>query len=169
MSLTLSLHSSSPPDHHMLVENHRVVVKRGPKENRFRPSIDALFRSAAYNYRADAIGVVLSGALDDGTSGLWTIKRLGGIAIVQQPNDARFESMPLNALEQVNVDYTIPASEIGPLLVRLVAADRSKAPAERELRRRVGIDLAIAAEGGAFEKGIMDMGELTPFTCPECH
>src|SRR3954452_14268100 len=133
------------PDHHMLLENDHVVVKRGPKENRFRPSIDALFRSAAYNYRADAIGVVLSGALDDGTSGLWTIKRLGGIAIVQQPNDARFESMPLNALEQVNVDYTIPANEIGRLLVRLVAADRSKAPAEPELHRRVGIELAIAA------------------------
>src|SRR5687767_3636823 len=99
----------APPDHHLLIERERVVVQKGPKENRFRPSIDALFRSAAYNYGPKAIGVVLSGALDDGTSGLWTIQRLGGTTIVQEPNDARFESMPLSALNQVKVDHTVPA------------------------------------------------------------
>src|SRR5215207_2546543 len=68
----------APPDHHLLIGQGRIAVKKGPKENRFRPSIDALFRSAAYIYGAQAIGVVLSGALDDGTSGLWSIKQLGG-------------------------------------------------------------------------------------------
>jgi two-component system chemotaxis response regulator CheB len=84
----------APPDHHLLVELGRVLIKRGPKENRFRPSVDALFRSAAYAYGRRVIGIVLSGALDDGTSGLWTIKRLGGVAIVQQPEDACVPNMP---------------------------------------------------------------------------
>jgi two-component system chemotaxis response regulator CheB len=160
----------APPDHHLLIESGRIVVSKGPKENRFRPSIDALFRSAAYSYGSKAIGVVLSGALDDGTSGLWTIKRLGGVAIVQQPNDARFESMPLSAIKQVEIDYTLPAREIGPLVARLAAADpRESAPAGDDVRERVGVELAIAVEGGAFQKGIMKVGELTPFTCPECH
>src|SRR5688572_25460972 len=71
---------TAPPDHHLLIERGRVAVAKGPKENRFRPSIDALFRSAAYSYGPKVIGIVLSGALDDGTSGLWSIKRLGGTA-----------------------------------------------------------------------------------------
>src|SRR5256885_8027257 len=96
-----------------------IGVKKGPKENRFRASIDALFRSAAYVYGSKAIGVILSGALDDGTSGLWSIKRMGGIAVVQQPSEARFESMPRNALEYIEVDHNLPSTEIGALLGRL--------------------------------------------------
>jgi len=84
----------APPDHHLLIDGRHVAVKKGPKENRFRPSIDALFRSAAYTYGRGAIGVVLSGFLDDGTSGLWSIERLGGITVIQEPNEARFEDMP---------------------------------------------------------------------------
>jgi two-component system, chemotaxis family, protein-glutamate methylesterase/glutaminase len=162
---------TAPPDHHMLVEDGSILVKRGPKENRFRPSIDALFRSAAYSYGANVVGVVLSGALDDGTSGLWTIKRLGGITVVQRPNEARFESMPLSAIREVSIDHTVSAREIGPLLQKLVAElDSKKSPAPDEgLRSRVKTELKIAAEGGAFQKGIMELGELTPFTCPECH
>jgi two-component system chemotaxis response regulator CheB len=94
----------APPDHHLLIDDGHVAVKRGPKENGFRPSIDALFRSAAYSFGARTIGVVLSGALHDGTSGLWTIKRLGGTAIVQDPNEAEYASMPRSALEYVEAD-----------------------------------------------------------------
>jgi two-component system, chemotaxis family, protein-glutamate methylesterase/glutaminase len=161
----------APPDCHLLVDDDRLVVTKGPRENRFRPSIDALFRSAAYNYGSRVMGVVLSGALDDGTSGLWTIKRLGGIAIVQKPNDARFESMPLSALANVHVDHELPAGDIGTLLVRLVSERRvgGASTADDALQKRIATELAIAVEGKAFEKGIMDMGELTPFTCPECH
>src|SRR5690242_20526198 len=86
----------APPDHHLLVENDKVHVKKGPRENRFRPSVDTLFRSAAYNYRSRVIGVVLSGLLDDGTSGMWTIKRLGGLCVIQEPSDALYDSMPQN-------------------------------------------------------------------------
>ncbi len=160
----------APPDHHLLIEDNHIAVKKGPKENRFRPSIDALFRSAAYVYGPRAIGVVLSGLLDDGTSGLWSIKRLGGTAIVQQPNQARFESMPRSALEYVEVDHNLPSQEIGALLGRLV--DEQPGPKvllEADLEKRMNIEVKIAAEDGAFQKGIMELGTLTPFTCPQCH
>jgi two-component system, chemotaxis family, protein-glutamate methylesterase/glutaminase len=160
----------APPDHHLLIESTRMAVKKGPKENRFRPSIDALFRSAAYNYGARAIGVILSGALDDGTSGLWSIKRLGGIAVVQQPDDARFESMPKSALEYVEVDYSMPAAEIGPLLTRLVSERPAQDVAvDPDIQTRMAKEIEIASEDAAFHKGIMELGTLTPFTCPECH
>ena len=119
------------PDHHLLVDDGFVAVKRGPKENGFRPSIDALFRSAAYTYGSGAIGVVLSGALHDGTSGLWSIKRLGGIAIVQEPYQAQYPSMPRSALEYVDADYLIPSKEIGALLTRLA----QRQPAQKEMIR----------------------------------
>jgi len=160
----------APPDHHLLIDGDSVSVKRGPKENRFRPSIDALFRSAAYTFGSRAIGVVLSGALDDGTSGLWTIKRLGGVAIVQQPRDARFESMPLSALENVKVDHTLRADRIGPLITGIVQqTPEIMKSSDGALLKRVKVELKVAAEANAFQKGIMDFGELTPFTCPECH
>jgi two-component system chemotaxis response regulator CheB len=98
----------APPDHHLLLEDDRVLVTRGPKENRFRPSIDALFRSAAYTYGPRVIGVVLTGYLDDGTSGLWSVQRMGGLSIVQEPRDAEQPSMPTNALEFVAADYIVP-------------------------------------------------------------
>jgi two-component system, chemotaxis family, protein-glutamate methylesterase/glutaminase len=159
----------APPDHHLLIEDGRVAVKKGPKENRFRPSIDALFRSAAYIYGPQAIGVVLSGELDDGTSGLWSIKRLGGITIVQQPSQARFDSMPLNALQYVDVDYNLPSTEIGALLGRLVHEEPAHhVTVEEQIKTRMAKELEIAAEDAAFQKGIMELGTLTPFTCPEC-
>ncbi len=98
----------APPDHHLLIEYDQVLVKKGPKENRFRPSIDALFRSAAYNYGSRVIGVVLTGMLDDGTSGLWSVKRMGGLGIIQQPDDAPYASMPDSVLQYVEVDYQVP-------------------------------------------------------------
>src|SRR6266511_261175 len=116
-----------PPDFHLVVEPGRVRVTKGPRENRFRPAIDPLFRSAAQVYGHAAIGVILTGNLDDGTAGLWTSKQLGGVAIVQDPIDALFPSMPRSALAHVNVDHRVPLSDIPPLLVRLTATP-SEAP-----------------------------------------
>ena len=160
----------APNDHHMLVEQGYIRIARGPKENRFRPAIDPLFRSAAYVYSTRVIGVVLTGALDDGTAGLWTIKLRGGTAVVQEPADAQIRSMPLNALENVAVDHRLPASEIGALLARLARqparAPVAVAPEEDEKTKR---ELRIAKEREALEEDILQFGELSPFTCPECH
>ncbi len=160
----------APPDHHLLLEGDQVLVTRGPKENRFRPSIDALFRSAAYTYGPRVIGVVLTGYLDDGTSGLWTVQRLGGLAVVQDPHDAQQPAMPTNALAFVEADYVVPLAELGSLLVRLTAEPAPGKPrlgaAELDLLQ---IELTIAKQDNAFEMGIIEKGKLTPFTCPDCH
>ncbi|MGA0557966.1 chemotaxis protein CheB [Larkinella sp. VNQ87] len=160
----------APPDHHMLIEYDQIIVKKGPKENRFRPSIDALFRSAAYRYGSRVIGVVLTGLLDDGTSGLWTVNRLGGLSIVQQPEDAMYDSMPRSVLEYVDVDYKVPVADMANLLVELTqqtAPDHSGLSEDESIRLQT--ELNIAAQDNAFEMDILKMGDLTPLTCPECN
>src|SRR5215208_7145748 len=162
----------APPDHHLLIDNSYVAVKRGPKENGFRPSIDALFRSAAYSYGPGAIGVVLSGALNDGASGLWSIKRLGGIAIVQDPYEARYPSMPRSALEYIEADYKVRSIELAPLLARL-ASQQSVNDVEMgndtdDDVNRIAKEVQIAAGVNLPEKTVLELGSLTPFTCPAC-
>lgn len=160
----------APPDHHLLVEENRVRITKGPKENRFRPAVDALFRSAAFAYDARVIGVVLSGALSDGTSGLWTIKHRGGTAIVQEPSDAEFPSMPESALREVDVDFSVPISEMADLLIRLTGEETLEA---REIsmdeNKKTEIEVRIALEDSAFEAGVMKLGAVSPYTCPDCH
>ncbi|RDV14589.1 chemotaxis protein CheB [Pontibacter diazotrophicus] len=160
----------APPDHHMLLEEGKITITKGPKENRFRPSIDALFRSAAYVYGPRVIGAVLSGYLDDGTSGLWSVQRLGGKAIVQDPHDAAFPDMPSNALEFVKADHIVPIAELAALLVSLTTEVAPGPPkVSEEDMERLKIEITIARQDNAFEMGIIKMGELTPFTCPDCH
>jgi len=164
----------APPDHHLLIDGGYIAVKRGPKENGFRPSIDALFRSAAYSYGPKAIGVVLSGALHDGTSGLWSIKRLGGIAIVQDPSEAEYTSMPRSALEYVEADYSLPSTEIGALLARLANEQLTQEvmmgnDIENDLRKRIGREVQLASGTNISPKNVLELGELSAFTCPECH
>jgi len=159
----------APPDRHLIIENSHVRITRGPKENRFRPAVDPLFRSAAYTYGTRGIGVILSGALDDGTSGLWTVKDHGGIAIVQDPLDAEIPSMPRNAMREVEVDYVVPVSEMAELLVRLTldeAAETSEV--SMEANKQTEFEIRTAAEARTTHD-VMKFGELTPFTCPECH
>jgi two-component system chemotaxis response regulator CheB len=158
----------APPDQHLLVEPRRVRVTKGPKENRFRPAIDPLFRSAAQVYGPGAIGVILTGNLDDGTAGLWAIKQLGGVAIVQDPSEAMFPSMPRSACEYVQVDHVVPLAQIAPLLVRItsVPAKELEVPEVPEL---MDIEVNIAKEQNAHDAGIARVGEPSPYACPECH
>lgn len=157
----------APPDYHLLLEPGRVRVTKGPRENRFRPAIDPMFRSAAQVFGPGAIGVVLTGNLDDGTAGLWAIKQLGGVAIVQDPDDAMFPSMPQSALDHVKVDHSVPVSDIARLLVRLTAVPvEVAAPAVPE---PMEIEVSIAMEEDPFKAGIERLGEPSTFACPECH
>ncbi len=160
----------APPDHHLLIEDGHFNLTKGPKENRVRPAVDTLFRSAAYSAGPNVIGVVLSGLLDDGTSGLWAIKHFGGTTVVQDPRDAQYDSMPTSALNQVEIDHVLPAKELAALLVKLTAGS-TPAPGgkiEEQIKQRVATEISIASSGHAFKKGIMDFGKVTPQTCPEC-
>lgn len=158
----------APPDHHLLVEHDHLRVTHGPKENRFRPAVDPLFRSAAYTYGPQTIGVVLSGTLDDGTAGLWAIKDQGGVAIVQAPSEAAYPSMPLNALKYVEVDYQLPVKEIATVLLRLVQ-EPSPEEGATSVPEALKIETRIALEDNALEAGVLKLGPLSPYTCPECH
>jgi two-component system chemotaxis response regulator CheB len=109
----------APPDFHMMLDRRKVRLLRGPMENHARPAIDPLFRSAALHCGPAVAGVILTGYLDDGAAGLVAVKARGGVAIVQDPRDARAPSMPRNALEQVEPDYLLPLDRIGAALVDL--------------------------------------------------
>jgi two-component system chemotaxis response regulator CheB len=110
----------APPDHHLLLSEKVARVERSPRENRHRPSIDVLFRSAAGSLGPRVIGIVLTGVLSDGTAGLAAIKEAGGIAIVQDPREASFPGMPQNALRHVRVDYSLPIREMPARLMELL-------------------------------------------------
>lgn len=160
----------APPDHHLLIEDKKVLVKKGPKENRFRPSIDALFRSAAYSFGPRVIGIILSGVLDDGTSGMWTIKRLGGFTIVQDALEAMHPQMPLNVQEFVDVDHSIPVAEMCKVIEQIQNKPVANKPSTEKMdMEMLEIEITIAKQDNAFAMGIINKGELTSFTCPECH
>lgn len=118
----------APPDRHVLVERGRLRLSAGPREKSTRPSIDPLFRSAAAAYGPAAIGVLLTGGGTDGAAGLAEIKNRGGVAIVQEPAEARFPSMPSSALARGTVDHRVPLAAI-PALLRQLVDDRGSEPA----------------------------------------
>ncbi len=160
----------APPDHHLLVEGSKLRIAKGPKENRFRPAIDPLFRSAAFYYGKQVIGIVLSGALDDRTAGLWMIKDRGGIAIVQDPMDAQVRSMPENAARHVAINYSVPVGEMARLLVKLIKEAMPASPKRSiEQDKKTDLEIRIAADETDIEPEVLSLGKLTPFTCPECH
>jgi len=159
----------APPDYHLLVERTgHVRITQGPKENRFRPAVDPLFRSAAYAFGPRVVGVVLTGWLDDGTAGLHAVKERGGTAVAQNPEDALAPSMPLNAIKHVEVDHILPLKEIAPLLVRLAGAPAAE-EGEYPVSDRMEAEVKIAMEDKATETGLLKWGEPSLYACPECH
>src|SRR3954452_4270790 len=115
----------TPPDRHLLVRpDNRVEVWRAPRENNFRPAVNALFRSAAVAYGERVTGVILSGALEDGATGLGWIKRMGGTVVIQDPADAEFRDMPNAALSHVSADYVASSTDIGEKLSDLANGNR---------------------------------------------
>jgi len=158
----------APPDYHLVIEPGIARVTKGPKENRFRPAIDPLFRSAAQVYGPRAIGVVLTGSLDDGAGGLWAIKQLGGCAIVQDPREALFPSMPQHALEHVSVDYVLPLAEIAPTL-ELLTSVPVEPIAPSDVPEVLRAEVKIAMEENPIDVGLERLGKPSRFACPECH
>ncbi len=156
------------PDRHLLVESNRMRITRGPKENRARPAIDALFRSAAYHFGERVIGILLSGNLDDGTAGLWAVKDRGGIALVQAPEEAPFPSMPQSAIQHVAIDHVLSIADMAPvldLLIREPIPVREQAPAAQSPE----VEIRIALGENGLKSGTMQLGPIAPTTCPECH
>jgi two-component system, chemotaxis family, protein-glutamate methylesterase/glutaminase len=156
----------APPDFHLLVERHAMFLRRGPQENGTRPAVDPLFRSAAAAFGRRTIGVVLSGSLDDGTSGLLAIKRHHGVAIVQHPDDALHRGMPSSALASVRCDHVLGAAGIGPLLNRLAREERQEdalpVPPDYLLSTEAKVDMQDP-DGAEGE------GEVAGLSCPHCN
>jgi two-component system chemotaxis response regulator CheB len=157
----------APAGFHMILEDGTIRLATGARENLHRPAIDPLFRSAAVTYGRRVIGVVLTGALDDGTAGLRAVKRCGGLAVVQDPADASYPSMPQSALRNLDVDHCVPLAEIPALLERLTRPPLPDTPhpvAPPDLKLEVGM-----AAMDSNEDKLDRIGKRSTFTCPECH
>ncbi len=154
----------APPDHHLLISKETVILGKGAPENRWRPSINNLFRSAAAHYNARVIGIILTGLLDDGTAGMSAIKRSGGICIVQDPGEADHPEMPLSVIDNVPVDFTESLSNMGILLREIITTTDPKEVAvpadvllEADVDRRVSTRIDNLAQLERIE-----------VSCPEC-
>jgi two-component system chemotaxis response regulator CheB len=156
----------APSDHHLMVKaGGRLLVTKGAQENRNRPGIDPLFRSAAVTFGNRVTGIILTGYLDDGTAGLIAIQRCGGTCMIQDPEDAEYPDMPKNALNQITPDYCVPVAEMGSVLAKLMTIKPGKQNAapkdirlEAKIAERVLSDLA----------SVNALGEQAPFNCPGC-
>jgi two-component system, chemotaxis family, protein-glutamate methylesterase/glutaminase len=155
----------APADNHIMVGKGRILITKGAQENRFRPAIDPLFRSAAVAYGNRVIAVLLTGGLDDGTAGLIVVKRCGGTCVVQDPKDALFPDMPANALRQVQVDHCVTLAEMGALLITLA---KEKAGKRTPVPPDIKIEAKIAERVLSDLKSVDALGDQVPFNCPAC-
>ena len=156
------------PDRHLLAKEDRVLVTKGPHENHYRPSVDALFRSAGVAFGSHVIGVVLTGMLHDGTAGLDFVKRCGGVAVVQEPADAEFPSMPQNALQAVAVDYVVPLDSMGQLLTELVTPFQPMPSDTANIPPDLKLEATIAERHMGSVEQVSQIGHQIPLTCPDC-
>lgn len=157
----------APPDRHLLIaQDGTLHLARGPRENRARPAVDPLFRSAAVAAGPAVIAVVLTGSLDDGTAGMFAVKKRHGITVVQDPADAMYPSMPESALAHVEIDHVVPITAMGELLSRLVYEPIPEAPPpldeEMDLEARVA---NLEQDALATDER---PGTPSPYSCPDC-
>lgn len=156
----------APPGRHLIVEGHRLALGVGPRENNARPAIDPMMRSAGLCCGPRAVGVVLTGTLGDGASGLWAVGQSGGMTVVQDPRDAAFPEMPLNALSRISPDHVVALADI-PALLNTLAAE----PAGKPVKPPDGIrlEVEIAKSGNASMKEMDRIGRRSVLACPDCH
>jgi two-component system, chemotaxis family, protein-glutamate methylesterase/glutaminase len=152
----------APPDHHMYLEDGTVRLSRGARENGVRPAADVLFRSAAAVYGPRVIAVVLSGSLDDGTAGAISVRRRGGLVLVQHPEDALFPGMPRSVLENDRPDFVLPLDELGPAIARLVRGSRDASIRQQSADQS-------ESRVTAMEKIKELTGPPSSFVCPDCN
>ncbi|WP_341939044.1 chemotaxis protein CheB [Marinimicrobium sp. C2-29] len=155
----------APSDQHMLIEEGRILITKGARENRSRPAIDPLFRSAAVAYGNRVVGIILTGYLDDGTSGMMAIKRCGGVCIAQDPQDASYPDMPQSVIANVGVDYCLPVARMGALLSELV---RRELPERGPVPEDIVIEAKIAQRVLSDLPSVEALGDQVPFNCPDC-
>jgi two-component system, chemotaxis family, protein-glutamate methylesterase/glutaminase len=155
----------APPNRHMLLGEGRIHLTNGPREHGHRPAIDPLFRTAARVYGARAVGVLLSGTLDDGTEGLLAIKRHHGVTVVQDPAEALYPGMPTSAILEVGVDHVEPVERIGSLLVQLASQPVSHSAQDSLTRLDPHDPAAVGTRALGQEK---PSGTASGLTCPEC-
>jgi two-component system chemotaxis response regulator CheB len=155
----------APPDSHLLLKTDRMLVRKGARENRSRPAVDPLFRSAAVAHGSRVIGIVLTGMLDDGTAGLTAIKRCGGVTVVQDPKDAAYSGMPQSALDNLDVDFCVPIAQMGQLLATLVSRPRGKTkPIPGDVRTEAKIAERVLSDVAQ----VNGLGDQVPYNCPNC-
>ena len=155
----------APPNQHLLVKDDHFILGGGPEENRFRPSIDVLFRSAAVAYSSYAIGIILSGMLNDGTSGMWAIKRSDGICVVQDPNQAEYPEMPLSVIDNMEVDHVVNLEEIGSLIAEIAKQKKGK---RKKVPEDVIAESKIAEQTATGIDILERMADTSVFACPDC-
>jgi two-component system chemotaxis response regulator CheB len=154
----------APRDLHMMVADGHVRLSAGPRENYVRPSIDRLFRSAAAIHGPRAIGVLLTGMMEDGVAGLRAIQEAGGFTIVQDPDEAAFNELPSRALQTMNPDRVLRLDAIGELLLSLTAQSVAAHP----IPSRVALEAELDADGPASPEVIGSLGPQTTMACPDC-
>lgn len=155
----------APPNYHLLVKDDKLKLGHGPEENRWRPSIDVLFRSAAAQYNGRTIGVVLTGLLDDGTIGMLAIKKCGGRCIVQDPNEAEYPDMPLSVLNNMEVDHCLSIQEMGKVLTDMTYHHK---PVETSIPPEIKAEAEIAERVAAGIQSMNTLGEDSVYSCPDC-
>lgn len=156
----------APPDVHLLVSmDKKVRLGHGPAENRWRPSIDILFRAAAAAYNSRVIGIILSGLMQDGTAGMETIRRSGGTLVVQDPTEAEFPDMPLSVLQNMEVDYNIPIAKMGAVLEEKTRGER---PPETHVPEDIAMEAIISERVAINIETLQELGPKSDFSCPDC-
>ncbi|HEV3365550.1 MAG TPA: chemotaxis protein CheB [Acidimicrobiia bacterium] len=158
------------PDHHLLLGQGAIRVTSGPRENGHRPAVDTLFRSAAAVYGPRVVGVVLSGTKDDGTAGLRAIHERGGVAVVQDPEEALFPGMPQSAIARDHPEYVLPVGAIGDVLSKLARDEPAEEGRSETMPDELDAELRWANPDLARPAPIEPpLGRPSGFTCPECH